>query len=552
MRKAGLLAVVQLLALCSYARAQLPCLAVAWSLPVPEGYAGWRCLAAADVTGDGTLDIVAGEFSEPYGVYVVDGASHTVAAWHGEAPVLDIATGDFDSDGAEEAAVARAASGIELYGAGGIEAELPLAEAMLEVEAGDIDSDGVDELAVAASGPYTGWLAVYEWSSRGFKQLWKVSFGAPCSGLKLADLAPPRGLELVLESSGVAYCVSSSGAFLWVCRLSCSSVYMTAEAGGAVAMVDGSEVYLIQDGVLRLALSVPGCMSAAIEDFDSDSELELMAGTMQGELYYLDSGVVAWSASLGSSIEEVEAGDLDGDGKLEAALVCYDGAVAVAGCNGLEALAELSGCFYSLELADIDSDGLPEVLASSPLYVLELAATLSCLRSVRGQVTVVLGEKALAADVAGATLVSHELGRASQLEVAVRLDSQLSEEELSTMSILAIGGPAVNSAASYLCQRLGVSYTAGDTFTIEAEGLKAELDLSRVGSEDICIVYISVEHGRIAGMIWGYSWRGTYAGCLYLSDSRNWGSSHLVFLRWVDLNGDGLVQAGEVHVEAEA
>ncbi|RLG53140.1 MAG: hypothetical protein DRN99_07055, partial [Thermoproteota archaeon] len=164
-RKAGLLAVVQLLALCSYARAQLPCLAVAWSLPVPEGYAGWRCLAAADVTGDGTLDIVAGEFSEPYGVYVVDGASHTVAAWHGEAPVLDIATGDFDSDGAEEAAVARAASGIELYGAGGIEAELPLAEAMLEVEAGDIDSDGVDELAVAASGPYTGWLAVYEWSS---------------------------------------------------------------------------------------------------------------------------------------------------------------------------------------------------------------------------------------------------------------------------------------------------------------------------------------------------------------------------------------------------
>jgi len=53
-------------------------------------------------------------------------------------------------------------------------------------------------------------------------------------------------------------------------------------------------------------------------------------------------------------------------------------------------------------------------------------------------------------------------------------------------------------------------------------------------------------------LVWGYGWRGTYAGSLFLEDPSNWEAyrnAHLLLLRWKDTNRDGFVQLEEVTVE---
>ena len=78
------------------------------------------------------------------------------------------------------------------------------------------------------------------------------------------------------------------------------------------------------------------------------------------------------------------------------------------------------------------------------------------------------------------------------------------------------------------------------------------LDVNQYPSQDICVVFLGEDKNRSSLVVWGYGWQGTYAGCTFIGDCKTWQNyprSHLVMLRWIDQNMDGLVQKNEIYVE---
>ena len=117
-----------------------------------------------------------------------------------------------------------------------------------------------------------------------------------------------------------------------------------------------------------------------------------------------------------------------------------------------------------------------------------------------------------------------------------------------------MGGPAINPIAVEFGVIFGITYeyTAGVSFEIFCEGESIYLDLTHYPGEDICIVYLGDESLRNVMLVWGYGWRGSYAGSVFMGDPANWQSypdAHLLLLRWTDSNADGLVQMPEITVE---
>ncbi len=57
-------------------------------------------------------------------------------------------------------------------------------------------------------------------------------------------------------------------------------------------------------------------------------------------------------------------------------------------------------------------------------------------------------------------------------------------------------------------------------------------------------------HNRKNVMLaWGYGWRDTYAGSVFIGGIANWAAypgAHMLMIRWRDYNGDGLVQINEL------
>jgi hypothetical protein len=77
------------------------------------------------------------------------------------------------------------------------------------------------------------------------------------------------------------------------------------------------------------------------------------------------------------------------------------------------------------------------------------------------------------------------------------------------------------------------------------------LNLVEYPHKDIAIIHLGRENMRNTLLIWGYGWRGTYAGTILVSDPSFWtlyADYHLVLLEWIDSNGDGLVQRPEIMI----
>ena len=112
----------------------------------------------------------------------------------------------------------------------------------------------------------------------------------------------------------------------------------------------------------------------------------------------------------------------------------------------------------------------------------------------------------------------------------------------------------MNPVADAFDTTFGITYQyiPGDSFTIFADSHSLHLNLQNYPERDICIVYLGVHNGRTILLVWGYGWQGTYAGSLVIGDPETWqqyAGCHLLMLRWIDSNGDGLVQENEISVE---
>jgi hypothetical protein len=168
----------------------------------------------------------------------------------------------------------------------------------------------------------------------------------------------------------------------------------------------------------------------------------------------------------------------------------------------------------------------------------------------------VAGDTAYCTDVLGAAKIAFALGQAGTLENPEgRTDLQLTILEHDTGNLIPIGGPAVNPVADEFDSYFGVTYEyqPGVSFEIFADLQSIYLDLTTYPQQDIAIIYLARHNNRYVMLVWGYGWEGTYAASVLLGDIANWdlySAYHMIMLRWMDLNIDGLVQENEIVVEA--
>jgi carboxypeptidase T len=167
----------------------------------------------------------------------------------------------------------------------------------------------------------------------------------------------------------------------------------------------------------------------------------------------------------------------------------------------------------------------------------------------------VVGDGAYCTDVLGVGKISYGLGTGGVTENPEgRTDVILTQTEHDTGNLISVGGPAVNPIATEFGTIFGITYnyTPGVEFEIFCEGESIYLNLTQYPAQDICIVYLGSESWRTVMLVWGYGWEGTYAGSVLMGDPLTWqayADCHLLLLRWIDSNADGLVQMSEITVE---
>jgi hypothetical protein len=170
----------------------------------------------------------------------------------------------------------------------------------------------------------------------------------------------------------------------------------------------------------------------------------------------------------------------------------------------------------------------------------------------------VAGNNAYCTDVLGSAKIAFGLAKGGVYENPEgRTDTILTPLEHTRGNLITVGGPAINFVAAAFDNTFGITYNhvQGTSFQIFCEGRSIYLDLNQYPREDICIVYVgrySAQYTQNIMVVWGYGWQGTYAGSTFIGNPLNWQAypgAHLIMLRWRDLNGDGLVQTGELFIE---
>lgn len=170
----------------------------------------------------------------------------------------------------------------------------------------------------------------------------------------------------------------------------------------------------------------------------------------------------------------------------------------------------------------------------------------------------VAGDNAYCTDVLGSAKVSYGLADGGVVNNPEgRTDIILTTTEHDTGNLIPVGGPGINPIADEFDGYFGITWNylpaaTPPVFEIIADGYTITLNLNDYPGEDVCIVYLAEHNSRNVMLVWGYGWRGTYAGSVYIGDPSKWAlhsGLHMLMLRWTDGNGDGLVQMSEIVVE---
>jgi hypothetical protein len=166
----------------------------------------------------------------------------------------------------------------------------------------------------------------------------------------------------------------------------------------------------------------------------------------------------------------------------------------------------------------------------------------------------VAGDSAYCTDVLGSAKIAFALGMAGAESPEGRTDAILTAIEHDTGNLIPIGGPAINPVTDEFDGYFSITYDhqIGVSFEIFADSECIFLDLANYPNEDIAIIYLAEHNNRYVLLVWGYGWQGTYAASVFLGDIANWDvfqGAHLLMLRWVDADLDGLVGANEITVE---
>ncbi len=316
--------------------------------------------------------------------------------------------------------------------------------------------------------------------------------------------------------------------------------------------------------------------SIAVADLNGDTILDVVEGNYQGQNRAhlgIGTGALGTSYAFGLVDDRTHAvylADVDGDTLL-------DVVVANGGDQNEQNKVYLGngdGSFgdswnvgsgdvsWDIKCEDFNGDTLIDtaVVNIGQNYVyLNMETTINNIATLFDTYTFfVAGDSAYCTDVLGSAKIAFGLAQGGTSENPEgRTDLILTTTEHDTGNLIPVGGPGINPIADEFDGYFGITwnYDPGaipPVFQIFAEGYTLTLNLNDYPGQDICIVYIAEHNNRNVMLVWGYGWRGTYAGSAYIGDPSKWAlhtGAHMLMIRWTDGNGDGLVQMGEIAVE---
>ncbi|HVM02564.1 MAG TPA: VCBS repeat-containing protein, partial [Acidimicrobiales bacterium] len=344
------------------------------SFAAPAAYGaglGGRDLVAADLDGDGKLDLASANFGSDsvsvlYGG-LVPGTFSAASGYFTGSPPVSLATADFNGDGAGDLVSANSnSSGSQvsvLLGVGDGSFRAPLNSPAdpprfpTAVAVGDLDADGrVDVVVTSAmgrldncSGPGQGTSMVFLGNGDGtFAPLAPVPVGGPCpSSLVVADLDADGRQDVVVVHAG-----AHVFGVLWGRGDGTLEAFSAHEAGGPVAAVAVGD------------LSGDGRPDLAVARTDAALTVLVAAGAR--------SFAPASTHATGASSGAVAAVDVNGDGRL-------DVVVANAGSNTVSVLVSTgpgtlapaaehptAGPSAWVGTADFNLDGVVDLLVANP------------------------------------------------------------------------------------------------------------------------------------------------------------------------------------------
>jgi hypothetical protein len=115
----------------------------------------------------------------------------------------------------------------------------------------------------------------------------------------------------------------------------------------------------------------------AVGDINNDGKKEIIVGSSEnGVQAYSSTGVKLWEYDMGNTITSVELADIDGDGILDVIAGSAPKIVVLGGSGAMKVEADLglqTGTVYSISAYDIDGDGKKEIAVGTTgaVYVLD-------------------------------------------------------------------------------------------------------------------------------------------------------------------------------------
>ncbi len=338
-----------------------------------------ECRITAPERGSGELDVASGKVLGAKGVSVEGASARSVRAWQRTLRAQSVR-------GAGQTAAAPEVAPLwscEVRNGG-----------VARLRIADLNGDGRPEI-VAAAGNTARALDPVDGT-----ELWRFALGGVCADVAVGDLAPNKGLEvLVAGGDTYAYILDANGRMLskhqirgpawnqnygdrpWACT---SGIVADLDRDGTPEIILGTqtmELRIYTPGWKTLALTRRAVLHGSIDfmpiDLDADGKQELVATDHYGRVsvFAADGKRLA---GLYTSIGDMQAAvaDMDGDGQFELVagsstgdLVCWRLPRTAKGRLGpAEKLWRFDNFGYGvnrLRTVDVNGDGKPEVLAAS-------------------------------------------------------------------------------------------------------------------------------------------------------------------------------------------
>ncbi len=387
-----------------------------WQIDNPDH--GVTDLAVFDTDSDGELEILWGAGASSTGadhlfVYGIPALSPEWQSQHIDGPFPAIDVDDIDNDGQQEIVFASFESDsgysdgtLFIYDATTKALEWQSPTDMFgghawtgihDLKIGDVDDDGTKEIVVGTDRLYDGAVYVIDGQSKEIEQSYFYDDGAPIYSIDIADVDNDGQTEIIAgggrEHTGApgvyVYAINgSSGVVEWK-SISLGDYWSDIHVVqvGNIDNDDAPEIVALKDNIFvfdgishqQWQSSIGGYSSLDLHDIDNDGKEEIIVGTDQGNIAFINGETFEEEFNLNvssSPIVSLQAQDINQDGTVE---LTYTSSAAL-GVYSLEEssllwqsepLGASAGNDNSLMVSDIDSDGSTEILVGTDYAVIE-------------------------------------------------------------------------------------------------------------------------------------------------------------------------------------